>query len=526
VKFFAAQGLARVPSNGAIPGLVALARDAADGDPYLRHAAARALAACADRKALAGAAKNAPTAVRRAVVLALRHQKSADVASFLDDSDAGIVLEAARAINDVPLEGGFAKLAGLIDRRGLADALAFRVLNANYRLGQAEHARAVAGFAARTDVGEALRVEAVTLLRTWAKPSGRDRILGVWRPLKERDASLAAEALRPVIRGLIGGPDKLRQQAVRAAGELGLKEVRAPLHALLRDGKRSAATRLEVLRALEALKDGKLDDAVDQALASAEPALRAEARRVLAVRKPAEALASLEKAIAGGTTLEKQRAYDVLGAMKGAKAAALVGKSLDALLAGKVVAEARLELIEAAEKHARAPGVKEKLGKYAKQGEKADLGRWRESLTGGDAEAGKRLFLHKAELSCLRCHKADGQGAGEVGPDLTGIGSKQTRDYLLESIVSPSKQIAKGYETVELVLANGQMKSGILRGETAKEVKLITAEGAIVTVKADQIEERKSGKSAMPEDVIKHLSRREMRDLVEYLASLKEKKKD
>ena len=37
-------------------------------------------------------------------------------------------------------------------------------------------------------------------------------------------------------------------------------------------------------------------------------------------------------------------------------------------------------------------------------------------------------------------------------------------------------------------------------------------------------EERKSGKSAMPEDLINHLSRKDLRDLVEYLASLKEKK--
>src|SRR5262249_42551473 len=98
------------------------------------------------------------------------------------------------------------------------------------------------------------------------------------------------------------------------------------------------------------------------------------------------------------------------------------------------------------------------------------------------------------------------------------------REYLLESIVSPSKSIAKGFETVELTLSNGQLKSGILKSETAKELKLITPEGTTFTVRADQIEERKSGKSAMPEDLVKYQSRREMRDLVEYLASLKEKK--
>ncbi len=57
----------------------------------------------------------------------------------------------------------------------------------------------------------------------------------------------------------------------------------------------------------------------------------------------------------------------------------------------------------------------------------------------------------------MRCHKVNGIG-GEVGPDLTGIGKKQQRDYLLESIVDPNKQIAKGYETVVITLTNGQVK--------------------------------------------------------------------
>src|SRR5262249_32294705 len=113
-----------------------------------------------------------------------------------------------------------------------------------------------------------------------------------------------------------------------------------------------------------------------------------------------------------------------------------------------------------------------------------------------------------------------GEG-GDVGPDLAGIGSKQKRDYLLESIVLPSKQIAKGYETVVLTLKNGQIRSGILKAEDAKEIKLMTAEGQLITVDKKQVDERETGKSAMPEDLIKYLSKSELRDLVEFLAGLK-----
>jgi quinoprotein glucose dehydrogenase len=40
-------------------------------------------------------------------------------------------------------------------------------------------------------------------------------------------------------------------------------------------------------------------------------------------------------------------------------------------------------------------------------------------------------------------------------------------------------------------------------------------------VAKDQIDERETGKSAMPEDLAKHLSKSELRDLVEFLSSLK-----
>ena len=110
-----------------------------------------------------------------------------------------------------------------------------------------------------------------------------------------------------------------------------------------------------------------------------------------------------------------------------------------------------------------------------------------------------------------------------MGPELKGIGAKQNRDYILESIVDPNKQIAKGYEGVLLVLNNGQTRTGILKGEDDKEIRLMTAEGKLVTVAKSDVDERHPGKSAMPEDMIKKLSKSELRDLVEFLAGLKEK---
>jgi quinoprotein glucose dehydrogenase len=522
VAFFAAQALGKMGHGKAVAALVRMIGRNNDRDPYLRHAGVVALARLGSSKELAELERDASLAVRRAVLLAYRRQGSVRVGQFLDDVDADLVVEAARAINDVPIDAAMPRLAGLIERKGASEPLGYRVLNANFRLGKAENARAVARFAARSGEHEALRVEALRELERWSSPPGRDRVMGVWRPLPARPAGLAADALRASLGGIFTGPGNVRKEAARVAAKLGIKEIGPALFALAGDTKQPALVRVETLRALAALKDSRLDQAVKLALDDAEPRLRAEGRRVLAALRPAEALAALESALDRGTLVEKQQAFDVLGSMKGDRAQELLGGWLDRLLAGKVPAEVRLDLVEAAEKHPAA-ALKKKLARYEATRPKGEpFGPWRDSLVGGDAEAGRHLFLFKSEVSCLRCHKAGSDGTGEVGPDLTGIGSKQKRDYLLESIVYPSKQIAKGYETVELVLTTGQVRSGILKSEDEREVRLMTAEGTLIRVAKSKIDQRRSGKSAMPEDLTKHLSRKEMRDLVEFLAGLKE----
>ena len=221
-----------------------------------------------------------------------------------------------------------------------------------------------------------------------------------------------------------------------------------------------------------------------------------------------------------GELNERQGAFAILGEMKGTPAEALLVHWLDKLLAGAVPPEVQLDLLEAAGRHPTAE-VRGRLNQFEAARPMNDgLAPYRETLVGGDAANGRRIFLYKSEVSCLRCHKISGEG-GEVGPDLTGVGTRQKRDYLLESIVDPNKQIAKGFETVVLVLKNGTVVSGIVKEDTGKQLRLITAEGKFLTVPADQIEERQTGKSAMPEDVIKSLTKSELRDLVEFLAGLK-----
>ncbi len=522
VRFFAAQGLARVGDGKDVPAVLDLLRDNADRDGYLRHAGVMALVGSGAKDAWMAAADDPSPAVRMGVLLALRRTEDVDVARYLNDADPLLVVEAARAINDAPIDAAMPKLAALVRRPGLSDPLGFRVLNANFRLGGKENAEAVAAFAARTDAPEALRIEALHELADWTKPAGRDRVMGLWRPLEPRPPERAADAFRASLAGIFIGSEKVRQAAVEAAVKLGVKEVGPVLAETAGDAKRPAAARVEALRALGALEDSRLDASVKAALDDAEPLMRAEGRRLLAQKDPAAALPLLEQAVEGGAIAERQQAYAVLAGLKAPGVDELLAKQMDQLLDKKLPPETALDLLEAAGKRS-AKDVKDRLSRYESSRPKDDpLAAYRESEYGGDAENGRRIFFYKNETTCLRCHKVNGEG-GEVGPELKGIGGKQSRDYLLESIVDPNKQIAKGYESALLMLNDGTTRTGVLKGEDAKEIRLMTAEGKLVVTAKSDVDERHPGKSAMPEDVIKKLSKSELRDVVAFLAGLKEK---
>src|SRR5262249_5818872 len=115
VRFFAAQSLGKLGRRQAVPAIFSMLRENADRDPYLRHAAVTALTWIGDMEGLLAAAHDESPAVRMGVLLAMRRLQRGEVALFLHDADSALILEAARAINDEPINGGMADLAQLID---------------------------------------------------------------------------------------------------------------------------------------------------------------------------------------------------------------------------------------------------------------------------------------------------------------------------------------------------------------------------------------------------------------------------
>jgi quinoprotein glucose dehydrogenase len=333
-------------------------------------------------------------------------------------------------------------------------------------------------------------------------------------------------ALRPRLKPILSdSSDSVRAAAALAAGSLGIREAAAPLAALATDRDQFDRTRAVALKALDQLGDPLRVDAARRAAALPGARTRTEALRVLAQADPDAAIPLVQERLEQGSTAERQGAIAVLGSIPGTAASRTLLGWLDRLIAGKVPSEVQLDLIEAVAARPE-PELRRKLQQYEIAKPKDDpLAPYREVLAGGNAQRGRSVFTEKAETECLRCHKArlwSGEiPGGDVGPELTGIGARQDRRYLLEAIVDPNKQIAQGFESVVLATSDGQVITGVLRGEDDKEIRLVTAEGHPITVPKDTIEDRKRGPSAMPADLVLKLSKAELRDLVEFLASLK-----
>lgn len=140
----------------------------------------------------------------------------------------------------------------------------------------------------------------------------------------------------------------------------------------------------------------------------------------------------------------------------------------------------------------------------------------------GDATKGKTVF-ERAESSCVTCHKIGDKGV-DFGPGLAEIGGKLPKEALYDAIINPNAGVSMGFETWQYTLKDGGAAMGILRSETAQEIVLALPGGASMKVNKGDIAKRsKLTNSMMPSGLNQSLTKNDLVDLVEYLASLKAK---
>lgn len=519
VAYFAAMAVGKHRIKPAATKVMDLLSSNADSDPIIRHGGIMALAGINDSEVWETALGHPSVSVRLAAAVALRKTGNPLIVNLLSDGDPKVVVEAARAIHDLPIAAGMPALAEMLPRSGSDDALVRRALNANFRLGQPENAQRIATFAASGSSSVDRRLDALTLLSDWATPGKLDRVTNEYRPLEDRSGEPAVVALKGNLPELLASEDAISQKAIEVAANLGIQEVAPILKDVIADQTRSGKSRASALLSLFKLEGAAVRSLIDKASEDQQPEVRAASVVVLTQIDAEAAAPLLAKTIREGAIVERQAALRALGDLSGNAGLSAMTIATDLYLANQLPGECALDLIQMLEKR-QATDLLAKVNEHREVGDGDPVAkRFPELLLGGDADAGKRVFFEKTEVSCVRCHMI-GEIGGAVGPALSDVGGKKDRGYLLEAIMEPNRTIAEGFQTVIVLDLDGVTHTGIVKFEDDEVLELMNAEGGIVRIAQEDIDARRTGLSSMPPDLKDKMTPNEIRDLVEFLSQL------
>jgi putative heme-binding domain-containing protein len=138
-------------------------------------------------------------------------------------------------------------------------------------------------------------------------------------------------------------------------------------------------------------------------------------------------------------------------------------------------------------------------------------------VTTGDATRGRATF----GAECAACHQVNGAG-GAFGPDLTNIGVTRSRAALTAALREPSAAIALGFRAVTLRTRGGERATGVVKGEDAFSLQVVTRDGVLRSfAKRDLAELKRESASAMPVFGADRFGDAALEDLLAYLGMLR-----
>lgn len=130
----------------------------------------------------------------------------------------------------------------------------------------------------------------------------------------------------------------------------------------------------------------------------------------------------------------------------------------------------------------------------------------------GDAKRGQLIYQEKCEL----CHG----GQSSLGPALSGVAKRFSREDLSTAIFEPSKIIPDRYRSLRVLTTDGEIFTGMIVYTAADGTTLQTASGAIVRINKDNIEDQGySSESLMPTGLLNEKTPADIADLFAFLAT-------
>ena len=311
-----------------------------------------------------------------------------------------------------------------------------------------------------------------------------------------------------------------REDALRLASDLGLRDLYSKLLDILLSNEASSGIRLVALEACKKLSAFKFAPVARKLVVnqSQPEALRLAALGWLGSRNRSTdskvlltALSSsperLQRSFAKGLAASKGGAELLLDAIEDGKASPrlLQEKALAGLISksGAKKAEDRIKTLVAS----LVPSSQKVAGIMA-----ARLKTFRSKEF--SAVDGKGVF----GKHCSVCHRIGGQG-GKIGPELDGVGIRGD-ERLLEDIVDPNRNIDPAFRQTILTTKDGRTFAGFAKNLYGRRVEILDAAGNATRVSASQVKERTvTPYSLMPEGMGEAIPEKELLDLLAYLLS-------
>ena len=527
LRFHAAYAVGKLRPAGALESLLQLVRSNDDGDVYLRHAAVMGLTYLNEIEGLLQQGlSSASEAVQLVRVLVLRRLDSDRVSEFLQSPNRVVVTEAARAIYDREITGSVEALATSVDAvlegggDGATAPFLQRALWANFQLGSEAAADRLCRFARDESQPKPLRELALELVLAWDDPPKREGVWGRWRPGSRPVAGLAKRPTRIYLQDLLELEDRQMQALAQRLDALYGREKTPPqLAAMVTDPNTTESLRVDALLALEKINAEHADlfnRACQQALNDPGSAsLRAAAVQAWARVRSDEAEFMLQEVVQSGTmAVEKQAAVRAASTLSPPVLKRLVNLWMAALVAGELDPQIQLDVFEIAE-NSGDPDLEKQTQSYRESA--GDVGIHRLSLRGGDWAKGRVIYETNLAAQCMRCHSLRGKG-GDVGPLLDGLANRREPEHILQSVVDPQAEVAKGYGMQTVTLRSGDLVIGTLISEDEETVE-IRQDGQLHSLAVSEIADRSQVVSGMPPAGLV-LKPRELRDLLAFLQTL------
>ncbi len=137
----------------------------------------------------------------------------------------------------------------------------------------------------------------------------------------------------------------------------------------------------------------------------------------------------------------------------------------------------------------------------------------------GDAAKGKLIYTER----CVSCHRVGNEGFA-LGPDLATVKTAGKEKNLL-NILDPNREVAPQYVAYEIESKEGESILGVIASETATSLTLRQAFGKDTVLLRSTIKAMRSqGQSLMPEGLEAGLNSQALADLLEFIATVEDKK--